>query len=85
MQTNKMMHRLISFLGVMFLLVASVVFGEVKMYTGVGTCALGDIGTPEQAKNFAREKALQNAQRLPNCTRILPDCGTISVCFINSR
>ncbi|MBQ1509792.1 MAG: tetratricopeptide repeat protein [Selenomonadaceae bacterium] len=35
---------------------------EVRTYTGVGTCALGDIGTPEQAKNLAREKALQNAK-----------------------
>ncbi|MBQ3971883.1 MAG: hypothetical protein II687_06750, partial [Selenomonadaceae bacterium] len=35
---------------------------EVKMYTGVGTCTIGDIGTPAQAKNLAREKALQNAR-----------------------
>ena len=35
---------------------------EVRVYTGVGTCALGDIGTPEQAKNLAKEKALQNAK-----------------------
>ena len=48
---------------------------EVRVYTGVGTCALGDIGTPEQAKNLAKEKALQNAKEqagvyLANYTKV---------------
>lgn len=35
---------------------------EVKMYTGVGKCAMGDLVSPAQAKNYAREIALQNAR-----------------------
>lgn len=37
-------------------------FAEVRTYTGVGVCTIGDIGTPAQAKNFAKEKALLNAR-----------------------
>ncbi|MBQ7479070.1 MAG: tetratricopeptide repeat protein, partial [Selenomonadaceae bacterium] len=37
-------------------------FAEVKTYTGVGKCAMGDLVSPEQAKNYAREMALQNAR-----------------------
>ena len=37
-------------------------FAEVKTYTGVGKCAMGDLVSPEQAKNYAREIALQNAR-----------------------
>ena len=37
-------------------------FAEVRTYTGVGVCTIGDIGTPDQAKNFAKEKALLNAR-----------------------
>ncbi len=49
-------------LGALLFLVASIGLAEVKMYTGVGTCVLGDLGTPEQAKNLAKEKAMQNAK-----------------------
>ena len=37
-------------------------FAEVRTYTGVGKCAMGDLVSPEQAKNYAREMALQNAR-----------------------
>ena len=37
-------------------------YAEVRMYTGVGKCAMGDLVSPAQAKNYAREIALQNAK-----------------------
>ena len=37
-------------------------YAEVRIYTGVGTCTIGDLGTPAQAKNLAHAKALQNAR-----------------------
>jgi len=37
-------------------------YAEVRIYTGVGTCIIGDLGTPAQAKNLAHAKALQNAR-----------------------
>ena len=50
------------------------VFAEVKMYTGVGKCAMGDLVSPAQTKNHAREMAMQNAKEqagvyLTNYTR----------------
>ena len=54
--------RLMPLLVVLLLLVAAVGVAEIRSYTGVGTCTIGDIGTPEQAKNLAKEKALQNAR-----------------------
>ena len=47
---------------------------EVRMYTGVGKCAMGDLVSPAQAKNYAREMAMQNAREqagvyLTNYTR----------------
>ena len=49
-------------------------FAEVRMYTGVGKCAMGDLVSPAQAKNYARELAMQNAREqagvyLTNYTR----------------
>lgn len=38
------------------------VHAEVKTYTGVGKCTMGDLVTPAQAKNYAREMAMQNAK-----------------------
>ena len=37
-------------------------WAEVKTYTGVGKCAMGDLVTPLQAKNYARELAMINAR-----------------------
>jgi len=37
-------------------------WAETQTYTGVGKCAMGDLVTTAQAKNYAREKALQNAK-----------------------
>ena len=49
-------------------------YAEVRMYTGVGKCAMGDLVSPAQAKNYARELAMQNAKEqagvyLTNYTR----------------
>ena len=49
-------------------------FAEVRMYTGVGKCAMGDLVSPAQAKNYAKELAMQNAKEqagvyLTNYTR----------------
>ena len=37
-------------------------FAEVKVYTGVGKCTMGDLVTPAQAQNYAKEKAMLNAR-----------------------
>ena len=49
-------------------------FAEVSTYTGVGKCVMGDLVSPAQAKNYAREMAMQNAKEqagvyLANYTR----------------
>jgi len=59
---KRFFNKLVTLLLPLLLLVSAIGLAEVKMYTGVGTCIIGDIGTPAQAKNMAREKALQNAK-----------------------
>ena len=54
--------RLMPLLVVLLLLVAAVGGAAVKTYTGVGKCAMGDLVTPQQAKNYAKEKAMMNAR-----------------------
>lgn len=48
---------------VMLLMIcAPVAFSAVKTYTGVGKFAMAELASPEQAKEYARERALQNAK-----------------------
>jgi len=54
--------KLTALLAALIFAFAAVGLAEVKMYTGVGTCTIGDIGTPAQAKNIAKEKAMQSAR-----------------------
>ena len=54
---------------------------EVRMYTGVGKCAMGDLVSPAQAKNYAREMArhLNVPARPVNLNQTTPSDGCSSV------
>ncbi|MBQ1509737.1 MAG: hypothetical protein IIZ54_02405, partial [Selenomonadaceae bacterium] len=50
------------FLALFLLACVPVAFSAVKTYTGVGKFAMAELASPEQAKEYARARALQDAK-----------------------